>query len=132
MYQAIYYSRQPGSDQYHYYLRDCQKGIKCFQYFPTVYKIDDEGEYETLFGDRCTPVGGKYDRKDPNILEKDISKELVLLRDLYYKTDDKPTYQRPFAARANRSRIAKPIPASMGGMTTTSERPLVSASLSAE
>ena len=92
MYQSVFFNRQPGSDQYHYYLRDDQKGIKCFQYFPTVYKIDDEGEYETLFGDRCTPVGGKYDRKDPNILEKDISKELVLLRDLYYKTDDKPTY----------------------------------------
>ena len=92
MYQSVFFNRQPGPDQYHYYLRDDQKGIKCFQYFPTVYKIDDEGEYETLFGDRCTPVGGKYDRKDPNILEKDISKELVLLRDLYYKTDDKPTY----------------------------------------
>jgi DNA polymerase elongation subunit (family B) len=92
MYQSVFFNRQPGPDQYHYYLRDDQKGIKCFQYFPTVYKLHDEGEYETLFGDRCTPVSGKYDRKDPTILEKDISKELVLLRDLYYKTDDKPTY----------------------------------------
>ena len=92
MYQSVFFNRQPGPDQYHYYLRDDQKGIKCFQYFPTVYKLHDEGEYETLFGDRCTPVSGKFDRKDPTILEKDISKELVLLRDIYYKTDDKPTY----------------------------------------
>jgi DNA polymerase elongation subunit (family B) len=92
MYQSVFFNRQPGPDQYHYYLRDDNKGIKCFQYFPTVYKLHDEGEYETLFGDRCTPVSGKFDRKDPTILEKDISKELVLLRDLYYKTDDKPKY----------------------------------------
>jgi DNA polymerase elongation subunit (family B) len=92
MYQAIYYSRQPGDDQYHYYLRDCKKGIHCFQYWPTLYKLDEEGEFETLFGDRCSPVSGKVDRKDPKILEKDIDRELVLLRDLYYKTDDMPSY----------------------------------------
>jgi DNA polymerase elongation subunit (family B) len=92
LYQAIYYSRQPGDDQYHYYLRDCKKGIKCFQYWPTVYKVDEYGEFETLFGERCSPLQGKYDRKDPTILEKDIDRELVLLRDAYYKTDDMPSY----------------------------------------
>ena len=93
MYQAIHFDRDPNSTtRYHYYLRDCTKGISCFQYWPTVYKLDDEGEFETLFGYRCSPVKGKYDRKDPTILEKDIDRELVLLRDLYYKTDDKPKY----------------------------------------
>jgi len=92
LYQAIYYNRQPGDDQYHYYLRDCKKGIKCFQYWPTVYKLDEYGEFETLFGERCSPLQGKYDRKDPTILEKDIDRELVLLRDAYYKTDDMPSY----------------------------------------
>jgi DNA polymerase elongation subunit (family B) len=92
MYQSVFYSRQPGDDQYHYYLRDDKKGISCFQYWPTVYKLDEEGEYETLFGDRCSPIQGKYDRKDPTILEKDIDRELVLLRDLYYKTDNRPEY----------------------------------------
>jgi DNA polymerase elongation subunit (family B) len=92
MYQAIYYNRQPGDDQYHYYLRDDKKGIKCFQYWPTVYKVDEYGEFETLFGERCSPLQGKYDRKDPTILEKDIDRELVLLRDAYYKTDDMPSY----------------------------------------
>lgn len=93
MYQAIYFDRDKNSStKYHYYLRDDVKGIKCFQYWPTVYKIDEDGEYETLFGDRCSPIKGKYNRKDPSILEKDIDKELVLLRDLYYKTDDRPEY----------------------------------------
>ena len=92
MYQAVYYSRQPGDDQYHYYLRDDKKGISCFQYWPTLYKLDEEGEFETLFGDRCSPIPGKVDRKDPTILEKDIDRELVLLRDVYYKTDDMPSY----------------------------------------
>jgi DNA polymerase elongation subunit (family B) len=92
MYQAIYYNRQPGDDQYHYYIRDDKKGINCFQYWPTLYKIDNEGECETLFGERCSPFQGKYDKTNPNILEKDIDRELVLLRDLYYKTDDMPEY----------------------------------------
>jgi DNA polymerase elongation subunit (family B) len=92
MYQAIYYNRQPGDDQYHYYVRDDKKGINCFQYWPTLYKIDKEGECETLFGERCSPFQGKYDKTDPNILEKDIDRELVLLRDVYYKSDDMPEY----------------------------------------
>jgi len=92
MYQSVFYSRQPGEDQYHYYLRDDKKGIKCFQYKPTVYKLDEYGEHTTLFGDKCSPVNGKYNWKDPKILERDIDKELVLLRDLYYEKDDMPSY----------------------------------------
>ena len=92
MYQSIYYNRQPGDDQYHYYLRDDKKGINCFQYWPTLYKLEDDGEHETLFGDRCSAFQGKYDKNDPNILEKDIDRELILLRDLYYKTDSIPSY----------------------------------------
>ena len=92
MYQSVFYNRQPGEDQWHYYLRDDKKGIHKFTYWPTVYKLDEEGELETLFGERCSPLQGKYDRKDPTILEKDIDRELVLLRDLYYETDSMPSY----------------------------------------
>jgi len=92
MYQSVFYNRLPGEDQYHYYLRDDKKGIHKFQYWPTLYRLDDGGEFETLFGDRCSPFQGKYDRKDPKIYEKDIDRELVLLRDLYYETDDMPSY----------------------------------------
>jgi DNA polymerase elongation subunit (family B) len=92
MYQSVFYNRLPGEDQYHYYLRDDKKGIHKFQYWPTLYKLDRDGECETLFGDKCSPFQGKYDRKDPKIYEKDIDRELVLLRDLYYETDDMPSY----------------------------------------
>ena len=92
MYQSVFYNRQPGEDQYHYYLRDDEKGIHKFQYWPTLYKLDEEGEHFTLFGERCSAFQGKYDRKDPTIYEKDIDRELVLLRDLYYETDDMPSY----------------------------------------
>jgi DNA polymerase elongation subunit (family B) len=92
MFQAVFYNRQPGEDQYHYYLRDDKKGISCFQYWPTLYKLDEYGEHKNLFGDSCSPFQGKYDKKDPTIFEKDIDRELVLLRDLYYQTDDMPSY----------------------------------------
>jgi DNA polymerase elongation subunit (family B) len=93
LYQSIYFDRDRNSStKYHYYLRDDSKEIKCFQYWPTVYKLDEEGEHETLFGDRCSPIQGRYDRNDPAILEKDIDRELVLLRDLYYQTDDIPKF----------------------------------------
>jgi DNA polymerase elongation subunit (family B) len=92
LYQSVFYNRLPGEDQYYYYLRDDKKGIHKFQYWPTLYKLDEDGEHETLFGDRCSPFQGKYDRKDPTIYEKDIDRELVILRDLYYKTDEMPSY----------------------------------------
>ena len=92
MYQSVFYNRLPGEDQYHYYLRDDKKGIHTFQYWPTLYKLDEYGEHETLFGDKCSPIQGKYDRNDPTILEKDIDRELVLLRDLYSETDEMPSY----------------------------------------
>jgi DNA polymerase elongation subunit (family B) len=92
MYQSVFYNRLPGEDQWSYFLRDDKKGIHKFQYWPTVYKLDPEGEHETLFGERCSPVSGKVDKKDPSILEKDIDRELVLLRDLYYQTDEMPSY----------------------------------------
>ena len=92
MYQSVFYNRLPGEDQYHYYLRDDKKGIHQFQYWPTLYKLDEYGEHETLFGDKCSPINGRYDRNDPTILEKDIDRELVLLRDLYSETDEMPSY----------------------------------------
>lgn len=91
MYQGIYFNRQSGPDKYHYYIKDDKKGINCFQYFPTLYKLDPYGEHTTLFGDRASEYQGKYDKNDNTILEKDISKELVALRDFYYQTDNVPS-----------------------------------------
>jgi DNA polymerase elongation subunit (family B) len=91
MFQGVYYNRT-GEDQYHYFLRDDVEGITKFQYKAPVYKLDEFGEHTTLFGDKCSPVTGKYDWKDPKILGRDIDKELVLLRDVYFESDEMPSY----------------------------------------
>lgn len=91
-YQSILFSRSDGPDKYSMYIRDSEEGIKKFNYFNTVYKIDPEGEHISLFGDRCTAINGKYDRTDNTILEKDITRELACLRDYYYETDDIPSF----------------------------------------
>lgn len=88
MYQALYYDRFEKT----YYLRDDNEGWNIFQYTPTYYKYDSNGSLKTLFGDRCSIYKGKLDYENPDILEKDIDKELVLLRDLYYETDDIPNH----------------------------------------
>jgi DNA polymerase elongation subunit (family B) len=91
MYQSIYYSYS-GEDKNTCYLRDDVKGWSEFKYYQPVYKLDPDGEFTTLFGDKCSQVFGKWDWNDPTILEKDIQKELAVLRDLYYENDNIPTY----------------------------------------
>ena len=86
MYQSIYYDRK----SYTYYLRDDQTGWSQFQYQPTYWKrVDDwqEKVQPVLTGGWAIPTK-KYDKEDTNLLEKDIDKELVVLRELYYKYDD--------------------------------------------
>jgi DNA polymerase elongation subunit (family B) len=87
MYQSIYYCYE----EKQYYLRDDVKGWLNFKYYPTLYKrtLDpDENSLPILTGGYANPVKGKVDYDDPNLLEKDINKELVVLRELYYKYDD--------------------------------------------
>jgi DNA polymerase elongation subunit (family B) len=91
MYQSIYYSYS-GEDKNTCYLRDDVKGWSEFKYYQPVYKLDPDGEFTTLFGDKCSQVFGKWDWNDPTVLEKDIQKELAVLRDLYYENDNIPTY----------------------------------------
>jgi len=92
MYQSIYYDYQT----YTYHLRDDVEGWSEFKYQPTYFKrVDDyeEGAAPVLTGGWARPTK-KFDKEDSNLLEKDINKELVLLRDLYYEEDDVvPTYQ---------------------------------------
>ena len=90
-YQSVYYSHS-GEDRGTCYLRDDDSGWSSFKYYPTVYKLDQDGEHQTLFGDYCSPIRGKYDWHDPTILEKDIQKEIGVLRDLYYKDDTPPSF----------------------------------------
>ncbi len=92
MYQSIYFCRQNGPDKNYFFLRDDIEGWKRFKYSAPKYMLDDEGEYDTLFGKKASLVGGKYDWYDNSILEKDVSKELSVLRDLYYQEDSIPKY----------------------------------------
>lgn len=91
MYQSIFYSHS-GEDKGTCYLRDDVRGWSKFKYSPVVYRIDPEGEYKTLFGYNCTPIKEKYDWYDENILEKDLTRELAILRDYYYEEDASPSY----------------------------------------
>ena len=86
MYQAIHYDFKT----YTYYLRDDKTGWSQFQYQPTYWKrVDewDEGAKPVLTGGWAKPTK-KYNKEDTNLLEKDIDKCLVVLRELYYKQDD--------------------------------------------
>ena len=86
MYQSIYYD----FTDYTYYLRDDKTGWSKFQYQPTYWKCVDEwqeGAQPVLTGGWAKPTK-KYNKEDPNLLEKDIDKCLIVLRELYYKQDD--------------------------------------------
>jgi len=86
MYQAIHYDFK----EHTYYLRDDQTGWNQFQYQPTFWKRVDEWQENAkpvLTGGWAVPTK-KFDKDNPNILEKDINKELMVLRELYYKFDD--------------------------------------------
>jgi DNA polymerase elongation subunit (family B) len=86
LYQAIYYD----FENYTYHLRDDEIGWSEFKYQPTYWKrVDewDEGAQPILTGGWAMPTK-KYNKDDPNLLEKDINKELLVLRELYYKFDD--------------------------------------------
>ena len=61
-----------------------------FQYQPTYWKRVDkwqENAQPVLTGGWAVPTK-KLDKEDPNLLEKDIDKSLLVLRELYYKLDD--------------------------------------------
>ena len=86
MYQSIHYDYQT----YSYYLRDDKTGWSQFTFQPTYWKRVDEyqeGAQPVLTGGWAIPTK-KLDKTDPNILEKDIDKSLMALRELYYKFDD--------------------------------------------
>jgi DNA polymerase elongation subunit (family B) len=86
MYQAIHYD----FSTYTYHLRDDKSGWHEFKFQPTYYKRVDEheeGAQPVLTGGWAIPTT-KYNKDDTNLLEKDINKELVVLRELYYKYDD--------------------------------------------
>ena len=88
MYQSIFYDRK----DYKYYLRDDQKGwMKEFSYNGERYENDPEGEFKTIFGDRVSP-SSKPKWGNASYYENDVDKDTRLLVDLYYESDDTPSY----------------------------------------
>ena len=90
MYQAVYYDRE----EYKYYLRDDKKGWSNFSYQGTCYLEDEDGEFETLDGIRVSPSNPKTkdDWRNPAFYEKDVDKNTRLLVDMYYESDETPSY----------------------------------------
>ncbi len=88
MYQSVYYDRE----EYQYYLRDDKRGWKVFKHSPTYYVAHPDGEMETLDGTKVVPVKKMDNYKDPKYVEKDVDKDTRVLVDLYYESDDTPSY----------------------------------------
>jgi DNA polymerase elongation subunit (family B) len=87
MYQSIYYCK----DDKQYYLRDDSwEGFKEFQYWPTYYQKDYDGEFETLEGERVSAVNRIKDWKDTSYFEKDVDRTTRLLVDQYFESDETP------------------------------------------
>ena len=88
MYQAIYYDFRTKKC----HLRDDKQGWLDFEYYPTYYKLDPNGKYETLDGKRVSPTN-TCDKNDPlTYYEIDIPMETRVLVDAYKDLDDAPQY----------------------------------------
>jgi DNA polymerase elongation subunit (family B) len=86
VYQAVFYDYTTRN----YHIRDDKKGWVEFRFDPTYFlRVDEytEGAMPVLTGGYAIPTQ-KYDKENSNLLEKDINKELLILRELYYKYDD--------------------------------------------
>jgi DNA polymerase elongation subunit (family B) len=84
MYQSIYYDKSTRK----YHLRDDKLGWNTFEYQPTFYKPDPQGQFQTLFGDKVSPTKTYSD----TCYETDVDKHTRVLVDLYSESDDTPEY----------------------------------------
>lgn len=88
MYQAIHYDFRTKTC----HLRDDHKGWLSFEYYPTYYKLDPNGEYETLDGKRVSP-SRTCDKNDPlTYYEIDVPMETRVLVDAFKNEDTAPKY----------------------------------------
>jgi len=87
MYQSVYYDRLT----YKTYIRDDSEGWSVYDYKPQIYKRVSNPTTDALpvlTGGYAIPFNKKFDKNDNSILEKDLNKEIAILRDLYYKEDE--------------------------------------------
>ena len=88
MYQAIYYDKS----NYTFHLRDDKDGWSEFKYNRPRFKIDPNGQYQTLDGKRANAVT-KYDWKDNSLYESDLDAYTSVLIDKYKDSDDTAEWQ---------------------------------------
>jgi len=88
MYQAIYYDRST----YTFHLRDDKTGWSEFKYTRPRFKIDPNGQYQTLDGKRANAVT-KYEWKDNSLYESDLDAYTSVLIDKYKDSDDTAEWQ---------------------------------------
>ena len=88
MFQAIHYDFRNKTC----HLRDDKQGWMSFEYYPTYYKLDPNGKYETLDGKQVSPTQ-KCDKNEPlTYYEIDIPMETRVLVDAYKDLDEAPQY----------------------------------------
>ena len=88
MYQAIYYDKST----YTFHLRDDKTGWSEFKYTRPRFKIDPNGQYQTLDGKRANAIT-KYDWKDNSLYESDLDAYTSVLIDKYKDSDDTAEWQ---------------------------------------
>jgi DNA polymerase elongation subunit (family B) len=87
MYQVLYYDRST----YTFHLRDDKTGWSEFKYTRPRFKIDPNGQYQTLDGKRVNAIT-KYDWKDNSLYESDLDANTAVLIDRYKDSDDTPEW----------------------------------------
>ena len=88
MYQAIYYDKST----YTFHLRDDKTGWSEFKYTRPRFKIDPNGQYQTLDGKRANAIT-KYEWKDNSLYESDLDAYTSVLIDKYKDSDDTAEWQ---------------------------------------
>ena len=82
MYQNCYYQREKNL----VHIWDDRQGYRSFPYTRYAYEKAENGEFETLYGDRVTKIY-KYTKDDPNLFESDVPETTRVLVDTYTDSD---------------------------------------------
>lgn len=83
MYKNIYYQRQKNL----VHLWDSVQGYRSFPYTRYAYERTENGEYQSIYGDRLTKIY-KFKKGDPDTFESDVPEATRVLIDLYSDSDE--------------------------------------------
>ena len=83
MYKNVYYQREKNL----VHLWDDVRGYQTFPYTRYAYEKAENGQYQSIYGDRLTKVY-KFKKNDPDLFESDVAETTRILVDLYSETDE--------------------------------------------